>query len=212
MTVNSSVSYFVAVSELSKSPEEQEGILIEVKGQGGDTEKNRSKALSIIQQMWEKGEIEAGKFPDGISQENIFYVSSDRSDLKFSSALKESQTVSPVVQGAQEIIQLTKLQIEVQETAAEASPYVEIVKTVLERTRPLTPEEKDVAKDKKYGKTIEKLGLAIANQEEYQEKCTGNGHLILNAISWQLSQGLTLKSDVVNNETNKDDKEKKDFD
>ena len=212
MTANSSVSYFVAVSELSKPPEEQEGILIEVKGQGGDTEKNRSKALSIIQQMWEKGEIEAGKFPDGISQENIFYVSSDRSDLKFSSALKESQTVSPVVQGAQEIIQLTKLQIEVQETAAEASPYVEIVKTVLERTRPLTPEEKDLAKDKKYGKTIEKLGLAIANQEEYQEKCTGNGHLILNAISWQLSQGLTLKSDVVNNETNKDDKEKKDFD
>lgn len=99
-----------------------------------------------------------------------------------------------------------------QETAAEASPYVGIVKTVLERKRPLTPEEKDVAKDKKYGKTIEKLGLAIANQEEYQEKCTGNGHLILNAIAWQLNQGVNLKSDAVNNEPNKDNKQKEDKD
>lgn len=107
MSVNSSVSYFVAVSELDKSPEEQEGILIEVKGKGGDTKKNRSKALSIIHQMWEKGEIEPDLFPDGISPENIFYVPADRPNLKSSSALKESQTLSPVVQGAQEIIQLT---------------------------------------------------------------------------------------------------------
>ncbi len=204
MTVNSSVSYFVAVSDLSKSPEEQEGILIEVKAKGGDTEKNRGKALSIIHQMWEKGEIESDKFPDGISQENIFYVSPDSPNLKSSSALKESQVLSPVVQGAQEIIQLTKLQIEVQETAEEASPYIGIVKTVIERTRPLTAEEKDLAKDKKYGKTIEKLGLAIANQEEFQEKCTGNGHLILNAIAWQLNQGVNPKSDAVNSEINKD--------
>ena len=204
MTVNSSVSYFVAVSDLSKSPEEQEGILIEVKAKGGDTEKNRGKALSIIHQMWEKGEIESDKFPDGISQENIFYVSPDSPNLKSSSALKESQVLSPVVQGAQEIIQLTKLQIEVQETAEEASPYIGIVKTVIERTRPLTAEEKDLAKDKKYGKTIEKLGLAIANQEEFQEKCTGNGHLILNAIAWQLNQGVNPQSDAVNSEINKD--------
>ncbi|MDJ0719935.1 MAG: hypothetical protein QNJ54_37905 [Prochloraceae cyanobacterium] len=188
MTSKSLVNYFVAVSELGKPPEEQEGILIEVKGQGGDTQKNREKALSIIQQMWSKGEIEVEKFPDGINDDNIFYVSSEAPKLKSSSATQESQTVLPVVQGAQEIIQLTKLQIEVQETAAEASPYVEIIKTVLERNRPLTAEEKDLAKDKKYGKTIEKLGLAIANQEEYQEQCTGNGHLILNAIAWQLSQ------------------------
>ncbi|MDJ0716817.1 MAG: tyrosine-type recombinase/integrase [Prochloraceae cyanobacterium] len=81
---------------------------------------------------------------------------------------------------------------------------MEIIKTVLERNRPLTPEEKDLAKDKKYGKTIEKLGLAIANQEEYQEQCTGNGHLILNAIDWQLNQGANFKSDAVNKEANKD--------
>ncbi|MDJ0716816.1 MAG: hypothetical protein QNJ54_21805 [Prochloraceae cyanobacterium] len=108
MSVNSSVSYFVAVSDLQKSPEEQEGILIEVKGQGGDTQKNRSKALLIIQQMWSKGEIEAGKFPEGINSENIFYVPSSGSKLKSSIAVKESQTVSPIVLGAQEIIQLTR--------------------------------------------------------------------------------------------------------
>ena len=204
MTSKSLLNYFVAVSELGKPPEEQEGILIEVKGQGGDTQKNREKALSIIQQMWSKGEIEVGKFPDGINDDNIFYVSSEAPKLKSSSATQESQTVLPVVQGAQEIIQLTKLQIEVQETAAEASPYVEIIKTVLERNRPLTAEEKDLAKDKKYGKTIDKLGLAIANQEEYQEQCTGNGHLILNAIAWQLSQETGRKIEGVNNKQNQE--------
>ncbi|MEO0836472.1 MAG: hypothetical protein AAFY16_10925 [Cyanobacteria bacterium J06642_3] len=60
---------------------------------------------------------------------------------------------------------------------------------VLERSRPLTSEEKELAKDKKYGKTIEKLGSVVAAQEEFQETCSGNGNLVLNAIAWQLSQG-----------------------
>ena len=47
-----------------------------------------------------------------------------------------------MVQGAQEIIKLTKLQIEVQDAASEAAPYIPIVEAVLDRTRPLTPEER----------------------------------------------------------------------
>ena len=47
-----------------------------------------------------------------------------------------------------------------------------------------------MAKDKKYGKTIEKLGGIIATQEEFQANCSGNGVLILNAIAWQLNHGL----------------------
>ena len=173
MAKTSAVSHFVAVSDLSKPPTEQEGILIEVKSSAGDTAKNRDKALEIVREMWEKEEIAPNLFPDGITQENIHYVPSTSNKVKSQSSTtlsdsqkSDSQKLLPIVEGAQEIIQLTKLQIEVQEASEQAAQYVPIIKTILERSRPLTPEEKDLAKDKKYGKTIEKLGAVIATQEE----------------------------------------------
>ena len=182
------VTYFVAVSDTSKPPEEQEGILLEVEGRGGDTPKNRARALEIINQMWEKGEIADDKFPDGITSEQILYVPPDSPQLKATSSGQEEEKkeIHPVVQGAQEIIKLTKLQIEVQDAAQDAAPYTPIIQAVLERSRPLSSEEKDLAKDRKYGKIIERMGVAVANQEEYQANCTGNGKLILNVIAWQL--------------------------
>jgi len=198
MTKTSAVSHFVAVSDLSKPAAEQEGILVEVTGSTGDTKKNRAKALDIVQEMWEKEEIATDRFPDGITQENIIYVPPTSPQVQslvqslnaVSDSNSDSQELLPIVAGAQEIIQLTKLQIEVQEASEEAAQYVPIIKVVLERSRPLTPEEKDLAKDKKYGKTIEKLGSMVAAQEEYQENCSGHGDLVLNAIAWQLSQGV----------------------
>lgn len=195
MARTKTVAHFVAVSDLSKPAGEQEGVLVEIEARGGDTEKNRIKALEIVNQMWENGEIDADRFPDGISQENIFYVppKSDRASSEAPTSETEASELLPVVQGAQEIIELTKLQIEVQEAAEEAAPYTPIIEAVLDRTRPLTPEEKDLAKEKKYGKIIERIGAAIASQEDYRDSCTGNGKLILNAIAWQLNQ--TLPSD-----------------
>lgn len=184
MARTKSVEHFVAVSDTAKPPTEQEGILVTVEGRGGDTPKNRAQALEQVNQMWENGEIAEDKFPDGISQDNIFYVPTPDG----ASPTEPAETIAPVVQGAQEIVQLTRLQIEVQEAAEEAALYTPIVEAVLERTRPLTAEEKNLAKEKKYGKTIERLGVAIASQEDFQAQCTGNGKLILNAIAWQLSQ------------------------
>ena len=190
MVKTSTVSHFVAVSDLSKPADEQKGILVEVKGAGGDTDKNRAKALEIVKHMWEQEEIEADLFPDGITQEHIFYVPPHSPVDRSATVAKASQKLAPIVEGAQEIIQLTKLQIEAQEASEQAQPYVPIIQAILERTRPLSAEEKELAKDKKYGKTIEKLGNIIASQEEFQENCSGNGALILNAIAWQLNQGL----------------------
>ena len=87
-------------------------------------------------------------------------------------------------------MQLTKLQIEVQEAAEEAAPYTPIIETILDRSRPLSSEEKELAKEKKYGKIIERVGTAVANQEDFQENCTGNGKLILNAIAWNLNESI----------------------
>lgn len=188
MAKTPAVSHFVAVSDLSQPAAEQEGILVEVSGIG-DTKKNRAKALEMVQQMWEKEEIDLNRFPDGLTPDHIFYVPSDSPQVKSTQAVSESQELLPIVRGAQEIIQLTKLQLEVQEASEEAEQYVPIIQVVLERSRPLTAEEKELAKDKKYGKTIEKLGSVVAAQEEFQENCTGNGSLVLNAIAWQLSQG-----------------------
>jgi len=187
MAKTSVVSHFVAVSDLSKPAAEQEGILIEVPG-SGDTKKNRARALDIVQEMWEKEEIDVNRFPDGLTPDHIFYVPSDSSPAK-STAVSDSQELLPIVQGAQEIIQLTKLQLEVQEASEQAEQYIPIIKVVLERSRPLTVEEKELAKDKKYGKTIEKL---------VQETCSGNGSLVLNAIAWQLAQGNEPKAENQN--------------
>ena len=187
MAKSPAVSHFVAVSDLSKRAAEQEGILIEVPGTG-DTKKNRAKALDIVKEMWEKEEIDVDRFPDGLTQDHIFYVPSDNLQVKSTKTVSDPELL-PIVQGAQEIIQLTKLQLEVQEASEQAEQYVPIIKVVLERSRPLTAEEKELAKDKKYGKTIEKLGSVVAAQEEFQETCSGNGSLVLNAIAWQLSQG-----------------------
>lgn len=187
------VSHFVAVSDLSKPAAEQEGILIEVSG-AGDTKKNRAKALDIVQEMWEKEEIDVNRFPDGLTPDHIFYVPPESPQANSTNAVSDNQEILPIVQGAQEIIQLTKLQLEVQEASEQAEQYVPIIKVVLERSRPLTVEEKELAKDKKYGKTIEKLGSVVAAQEEFQEHCTGNGNLVLNAIAWQLAQGTEPKA------------------
>jgi hypothetical protein len=188
MARRKSVTHFVAVSDLSQPASKQEGVLIEVEGKGGDTPQNREKALEILQQMWEKGEIESDKFPDGMTQEHLFYVPPESPRLQETQTNEQTESLTPIVQGAQEIIQLTKLQIEVQEAAEEASPYVPIIQAVLERSRPLSAEEKELAKDKKYGKTLERLGMAVAEQEDYREHCTGNASLILNAIAWQLKE------------------------
>lgn len=185
MARTKAVAHYVAVSDLSQPPEEQQGFRIEVEGRGGDTKKNRERALEIVNQKWENGEIEEDKFPDGITRDNIFYVPplSEKGNMEAT-----DRELLPVVQGAQEIVQLTKLQIEVQEAAEDAAPYTPIIETILDRSRPLSPEEKELAKEKKYGKIIERVGVAIANQEEFRETCTGNGKLILNAIAWNLQE------------------------
>ncbi len=190
MPRSKSVTHFVAVNDLEQPPSEQEGLLIEVPHKGGDIPSNREKAIQIVMKKWEKGEIEADLFPNGLSAENIFYVPPDSPRLQKSEAKKESHPIPPIVEGAQEIIHLTKLQLEVQEAAEEAAPYVPIIEAILSGTRPLSSSEREIARDKKYAKAIAKLGEMVASQSDYRESCKGNAKLILNAIAWQCEQGV----------------------
>ena len=192
MSRRKSVTHFVAVNDLEQPPSEQEGLLIEVPKKGGDIPSNREQALQIILKKWEKGEIEADLFPNGLSEENIFYVPPDSPRLQKSEAQKESHPLAPIVEGAQEIIHLTKLQLEVQQAAEEATPYVPIIEAILSGTRPLNSSERKIARDKKYAKVISRLGEMVASQSDYRESCTGNAKLILNAIRWQCEQGVKV--------------------
>ncbi|WP_013320290.1 hypothetical protein [Gloeothece verrucosa] len=201
MARTSSVTHFVAVSDLSKSLSEQEGILIEVEGKGGNNPQNRAKALEIVHRMWEQGEIEADQFPDGLTLENLVFVPPDSPQLQAPKAPKKAAKIPPIIQGAQEIIELTRLQLEIQEIAEEAEPYLPIIKAVLEKNRPLTAKEKELVKDKKYPKTLERLGTAIATQENYRANSSGYANLILNAIAWQLNKGLKEPSKTTKPET-----------
>ena len=115
MSRRKSVTHFVAVNDLEQPPSEQEGLLIEVPKKGGDIPSNREQALQIVLKKWEKGEIEADLFPNGLSESNIFYVPPDSPRLQKSEAQKESHPIAPIVERAQEIIHLTKLQLEVQQ-------------------------------------------------------------------------------------------------
>lgn len=182
-------AHFVAVSDLDQAPEFQEGILISVTGRGGNTARNRAEALELITQMWENATIPDHLFPDGISQANLQFIPPFEDTHSMSDSPETAMPeIAPIVQGAQEIIRLTKLQIEAQETGQEMNPYVPIIRAVLDRSRPLTEDEMTLAKEKSYGKIIEKFGKAIAAQEEFQSQCTGNGKLILNAFEWQQQQ------------------------
>ena len=206
MSRRKSVTHFVAVSDLDQPPLEQKGLLIEVPEKGGDIPSNREQALQILLKKWEKGEIEADLFPNGLKEENIFYVPPDSPRLQKSDAQKKSHPIAPIVEGAQEIIHLTKLQLEVQQAAEEAAPYVPIIEAVLSGTRPLNSSEREIARDKKYAKVISKLGEMVASQSDYRESCTGNAKLILNAIRWQCDQGV--KADLENQSIDVDQVEK----
>jgi hypothetical protein len=190
MTRTSSVTHFVAISDRSQPLKAQEGILIEVPGKRGDTPQNRAKALEIAHQMWQRGEIEADKFPDGLGAENLVYVPPDSLPEQLPQASPKLEQMPPIVQGAQEIVELTKLQLEVQQLAQEAEVYLPIIQAVLERTRPLTIKEKELVQDKRFAKTLERLAATIAKQEQYREKGVKYGQLILNAITWQLNKGI----------------------
>ncbi len=107
MPRSKSVTHFVAVNDLEQPPLEQEGLLIEVPKKGGDIPSNREQALQIVLNKWEKGEIEPDLFPNGLSDESIFYVPPDSPRLQKLEAQKESHPIPPIVEGAQEIIHLT---------------------------------------------------------------------------------------------------------
>ncbi len=93
MSRRKSVTHFVAVNDLEQPPSEQEGLLIEVPKKGGDIPSNREQALQIVLEKWEKGEIEADLFPNGLRGENIFYVPPDSPRLQKSEAQTEFQVV-----------------------------------------------------------------------------------------------------------------------
>lgn len=190
MPRTASVTHFVAISDLSQPPNTQSGILIEVAGKGGNSRQNRAKALEIALKMWQNGEIEEDQFPDGLTEENIVYVPSDNDPVESPQNSQKTTKIPPIVRGAQEIVELTKLQLDVQDLAQEAEIYLPIIQAVLGRTRPLTTKEKELVQDKQFAKTLEKLALTIAKQEQYREEGFKYAQLILNAIAWQLNKGL----------------------
>lgn len=185
MTRQATVTHFVAVSDLSQPATSQEGILIEVTGRGGDTPGNRAKALAIAQKKWETGEIAAEKFPEGLTLENIAYVPPESA-----ASVQKPPKLPPLIQGAQEILELTKLQLEVQQIAVEAEPYLPIIQAVLQGTRPFTAKEKELVQDKHFSKTLERFAATLTKQEQYRDNSPGYGKLVLNALAWQLGKGV----------------------
>lgn len=189
MSRTKSQVHFVAIDDVTKAQDSLEGFLISFSGHGGDSMTNRKKALEIAQQQWSEGKIEESMFSQGLSEENIVFIPADSPRLTQSEEeSKETEELPPIVQGAQEIIELTRLQLQVEELGDEVKPYKPIIEAILSGERSLTSSEREIVKDKKYSKGLIKFAETIAEQEDYRERVSENVHLILNRLDWEAEQ------------------------
>lgn len=179
MSRRKSVVEYTVVEDPSKSPSEQQGYALVIEGRGGDTEKNRARALEVALTKYENGEIPADRFKNGLGAENILYVPPPKGKDEEE---EEEETLLPIQLGAREAIEKTKLALATHQAVQEVLPYLPLLKLVSDydnRPRKLTSEEMNTASDKGYGKAIEKFGAAVAEEQQFHANSTGNDKLII---------------------------------
>lgn len=170
----STVSYTV-IDDLSLPPETQKGTVIQVEGRGGDTPKNRERALEIALKMFEDGEITG--FPDGLNLENIVYTP------PVDEPATPEETLRPIQRAAREALKTVELFIQKQEAIDAATLCLEILEiAVANNGKRLTYEQVAQAKDRSFGKTINNLADAIATQEIFLESAEGLTEMITSII------------------------------
>ncbi len=185
---------YVAISDLSIPPTEQEGYLLVVEGRGGYTEKNQSKALELALTKFQSGDIPSDSFPDGITLEHI------KPAAPLTLNLVESELL-PIQIGAREVAELARLHVEVQDTIKLALPYRETLKKltdcVSESQSWLTDEEKEQIRNKNFANALTQAANAIAAQDNYRQTCSDNYKLILGVLE-NYSKKKTRSSDHQN--------------
>ncbi len=171
MTRQKSTVNYTVIDDLSLPPEAQKATVIQVEGRGGDTQKNRERALEMALKMFENGEITG--FPDGLNLENIVYTP----------PIEESATpeedLRPIQRAAREALKTVELFIQKQEAIEAATPCLEILEIAAANNgKRLTSEQITQAKDRSFGKTINNLADAIATQEIFLESSEGLTEMI----------------------------------
>jgi hypothetical protein len=169
---------YVLISDPTKLVKEQEGYLLLVEGRSY-ADKNHHKALELALLKYEEGEFPDDKFPDGITLEHILPAAPEPLAL-------EEQELLPIQIGAREVVELVRLQVDVQDAIEEVIPY----RGTLEKLKDygseaqalLTPEEKEKVRDRNFPKVLNQMASAIVSQEDYRQNCTGYYKMIIDII------------------------------
>ncbi|MGC9503703.1 hypothetical protein [Baaleninema sp.] len=164
------VSYLI-VDNLEKPPGSREGVIVRLFGRR-DSPRTREAAIDLVRHLWEEDRLPAERFANGITEESIMAVSEPTPNAD----------LLPVERGAQELSHLLNLQVSHQQACHDARPLVSVVQAVLEDKRPLSPEELEIAGDRKTAKTLQKVASTCAELTRFRESMSGDAKLVLDII------------------------------
>jgi len=176
------ISYLI-VDNLEKPPRLREGVIVRLFA-NRDSSRTRAAAIDLVRTLWEEDRLPTERFANGITEESIMAVSEPTSN----------QDLLPVERGAQELCHLLNLQVSHQQACTEARPLVSVLQAVLEEQRSLTPEELEVAGDRKTAKTLQKVATTYAELTRCRESMSGDAQLVLDIIQGDVSGDVQIVS------------------
>lgn len=174
---------YLIIDDLEQPPEQRVGTLVRLSGRR-DSAKTRQGAIELVRKLWEEDLLPADRFANGIHQDSIMAVSEPT----------DTQTLLPVERGAQELCQLLSLQVTHQQTCQEARPLVSLVQAVLDNERSLTPDELELASDRKTGKLLQKVASSHAELSRFRDSMSGDARLILEIIRAETPGDVAIQS------------------
>ncbi|WP_017661015.1 hypothetical protein [Baaleninema simplex] len=164
------VSYLI-VDNLETPPRLREGVIVRLFARR-DSPRTREAAIDLVRSLWEEDRLPAERFANGITEESIMAVSEPTPNTD----------LLPVERGARELCHLLNLQVAHQQACHDARPLVSVVRAVLEEQRPLSPEELEIAGDRKTAKILQKVASTCAELTRCRESTSGDAKLVLDII------------------------------
>lgn len=176
------VSYLI-LDDPDRPPERCYGTIVRLAARR-DTTRTRETAIELVQHLWESDRLPAERFANGISKDSIMAVSEPT----------DTPNLLPVERGAQELCHLLNLQVSHQQACTDARPLVSLVQAVLEDARSLTPEELELAGDRKTAKILQKVATTRAELSRFRESMSGDASLILEIIRAESPDNVQIDS------------------
>lgn len=174
---------YAVVEDITVPPEQQQAHLIKVSPKGGDlsdSSSNRQRALKqALDDLVDNPDLKA-KFPDGLSIDNLVFVTPTDSPETDTSATDDIEQ-PPLIRAAQEILRKVQLHVDYQNAVEASAPYSDILQAVHNGTW-LTKEQLELATDKSLPKILVAAAKATSDYQKFWEQCEDLSHMILSVV------------------------------